>query len=98
MIDSGTHCCSEMEKHLSSGEVSIVYTARYREYGISTRWEYNRSAAKQLIYYCPWCGTKLPENLRDVWFNLIEEMGLEPDDEAVPEDMKSDDWWSKKGL
>jgi hypothetical protein len=54
----------------------------------------------QRINFCPWCGTKLPENLRDKWFDtLLEEYDIEdPFDEMhkVPEEFKSDKWWVKR--
>ena len=45
------------------------------------------------ITHCPWCGTKLPESLREEWFDRLDRLGLEPGDPAIPESMRSDDWW-----
>jgi len=92
------HCCAEMTRHLDAQEISIVYNDRHREYGILTTWQLNRSGAKQNIGFCPWCGTKLPQGLSDTWFDLLGDMGLEPEDPGVPEEMRSDAWWRKRGL
>jgi hypothetical protein len=55
--------------------------------------------------YCPWCGTKLPENLREEWFETLErEYGIETDiGEArdrtdIPQEFWSDEWWKKRSL
>jgi hypothetical protein len=50
-----------------------------------------------LARFCPWCGTKLPDSLRDRWFDRLDELGLEPEDEAVPKEMMSDQWWREGG-
>jgi len=92
------HCCEEMARHVEGGEVSISYNDRHRAYGILTTWEYNRSLAKQQITYCPWCGARLPHGLSDKWFDLLDDLGLDPEDPRVPEEMRSDAWWRKRGL
>jgi uncharacterized protein DUF6980 len=40
-----------------------------------------------------WCGKDLPAGLRKAWFDILDELGLEPDDPRVPEEMKSGAWW-----
>jgi hypothetical protein len=39
---------------------------------------------------------RLPESRRDEWFERIESLGLEPDDERIPEELKSGAWWRGK--
>ena len=56
------HCCEEMKVHLDNGEAAINYIAKFREYGIKYL---DGGTSFQQILYCPWCGTKLPESLRD---------------------------------
>ena len=87
-----------MALHLGSNEVSISYSDKFREYGILTRWDHNRSLAIQSIDYCPWCRAKLPRDLRSEWFAILDDLGLEPEDPAVPEEMKSDAWWRRRKL
>lgn len=82
-------CCPSLASHISDTKVSIYYYERFREYGIGTT-----SSAKQSIFYCPWCGSKLPSRLRDKWFDEIDAMGIEPDDvENIPTKYLSDLWW-----
>lgn len=37
-----------------------------------------------LMDYCPFCGQRLPESLRDAWFDRLDELGLEPEDDEIP--------------
>ncbi len=70
--------------------MAVVYEPRWREYGIRVL---DGGESKQLIRFCPWCGASLPDSLRDAWFDRIEQLGLEPDDPALPGELRSDDWW-----
>ena len=84
------HCCDQMGRYLSIGDIPIYYSQKFREYGI----EYTDGGTSyQLIHYCPWCGTRLPENLRDQWFDAIEKLGLEPEDPNIPSKYLTDEWW-----
>ena len=97
------HCCSLMEDFLNDGRVQIFYSPRMREYYILLK----DSSAIQCILYCPWCGTKLPEDVRDEYFNTLraeQALGnINPhidihDRSAVLEEFKTDEWWKKRGL
>lgn len=95
----GRHCCDAMTKHVALEEQEIQYNPHFREYRVLDTWERSESIAMEQIAYCPWCGTKLPEILRDAWFDRLDELGIEePDDPAVPEEMFTDTWWRKTGL
>ncbi|UCM85512.1 MAG: hypothetical protein LF885_05965 [Rickettsia endosymbiont of Culicoides impunctatus] len=55
------------------------------------------------IQYCPWCGTKLPRELWDEWYDILSsEYGIEDptenDREKVPAEFWTDEWWKKRGL
>jgi predicted nucleotidyltransferase len=79
-----------MAAHLAAGDVPITYSARFGEYALKIS---DGGSAKQLIEFCPWCGRRLPESMRNAWFEQLERLGLNPEDPAVPEWMKSDVWW-----
>jgi hypothetical protein len=85
---------------LEDPKMPLKYYPIAREYGILLRY----SQAIQGLIYCPWCGKKLPESLRDQYFDILEkEYGVEPafdikEDPHVPLDFKSDAWWKKRGL
>ena len=86
-----THCCQQMKYFLDEGKVSVNYYPRFREYSIKL----SGSNAFQDIDYCPWCGTKLPESLRDEWFDILENMFEDFDgfdDSRLPEEFKGDAW------
>ena len=87
------HCCEVMSAHVADEDVPVTYSPRFREYGLKIL---DGGSAKQLIDFCPWCGRRLPESLRDEWFEQLEHLGLEPEDPEVPDDMKSDAWWRKR--
>lgn len=82
-----------MQKHLDAGEVAIRYSPKFREYGIAIL---DGGSATQDISYCPWCGAALPPSLRDSWFDTLEEMGLEPEDPQIPDELKDDRWWRSR--
>ena len=85
--------CNFMAEMLDEGSVSITFLPRFREYGIDLR----ESEAFQLMYFCPWCGKKLPEPLRDQCAKELEAMGHELfDDDDIPEKYKTDAWWREK--
>ena len=85
-----------MDEHLASSERAITYLDQFRQYGIDYRDGFGGGI--QTIAYCPWCGRRLPAALRDQWFALLDEAGLEPEDSRVPDEMKSNAWWRKRGL
>ena len=86
-------CCELMKKHLQDGEVSILYLKKIREYGITIN---DGGTSFQEIYYCPWCGKKLPYTLRDEWFDKLQGKGLDPFTDEIPEEYKTDAWWKNK--
>jgi len=91
------HCCDEMNFHLSEKEKIILYLPEFREYSIRVG-----NNILQNINFCPWCGNKLPESLREEYFDTLDNMGIETDiferANVVPEEFKSDEWWKKRGL
>jgi hypothetical protein len=78
----------ELIDHLGG---SLRYVPHVREFGIVVM---DGGSSKIRISYCPVTGKKLPESLSDKWFDVLDELGLEP--EEAPEHMKSDAWWNPK--
>jgi len=87
------HCCEEMVGHLDRGEIGLVYFKKFRIYFISYL---DIDNLVEKIQYCPWCGTRLPEDLEDQWNEEIKLLGFDPGDSNIPKDYKSDQWWRKK--
>lgn len=101
------HCCELMDLFLDDIRVPIVYSPVSREYSLlmlEDGKKRGRMHAVQRIVYCPWCNKKLPESLRDKWFEILEkEYNLddprrEEQESLIPEEFKTDEWWKKRGL
>ena len=93
------HCCKKMEYFLTNGSKNrqfssddiICYAPEFDEYGIVVH-DSGKSYIK--IDYCPWCGQKLPESKKNLWFDELERLGIEnPLEEELPEIFKSSVWW-----
>jgi hypothetical protein len=69
----------------------VTSVNKFREYGISYL---DGGSSCQLICFCPWCGHKLPDSLRDEWFDMLDEKGLEPDSENIPKEFLTEAWYS----
>lgn len=82
------HCCAKMMEMISFVNLELSYFPKFREYGIN----YSGGESYQVIDFCPWCGKKLPESMRDAWFERLDELGMEPEDD-IPVEMRSDAWW-----
>ena len=49
--------------------------------------------SQMIINNCPWCGTKLPESKRDLWFDTLESIGYDdPWEQNIPQKYKSKLW------
>ena len=80
-----------MSIHLK--EETVEYIPMFREYGIPVL---DGGTSYIRIEYCPWCGKELPSSMSDKWFELMEEMQIDPADlKRRPKDMRSDAWWKK---
>jgi hypothetical protein len=76
------------------------YYAAFREFGIS--YPPRSGGGTQMLEYCPWCGSKLPTQLRDQWFTTVQDdpgfVDAWPSSRGVPLEFKSDQWWRKRKL
>jgi|SRR5690606_10358113 len=90
------HCCESMANSVNCKGSRIGYTPKFREYYV----ERNGTSSADTLYYCPWCGQKLPESTRDLLFALLEkEYNIDDDlDNRVPAEFKTDEWWIKRNL
>ena len=95
------HCCEEMnadltyqcevhEDRLQCPDALIDYFPRFDEYGIIL---YDSDSVTAPIHYCPWCGTKLPESKRELWFEKLTALGIDPLSDAIPAGFQDDSWW-----
>ncbi len=92
------HCCTTMRETSQDKKFSFKYISRYREYGFQLYYK----GAMYLTFYCFWCGKRLPESVRDQFFEVLEkefnmeDFGAFDDDALLPEEMKTDEWWRKR--
>ena len=92
-------CCDTMYEAIEENKI-VDYDAVVRNYGILFR--KNRI---KMLSFCPWCGKKLPKNLTEDMYVIIEkEYGI-PWIKAdvfkytnLPDEFKTDEWWKKRGL
>lgn len=76
-----------MDQHRQNDWESVHYDSRFDEYWVEA------GTARQCLFYCPWCGEKLPASKRDQWFDAVEALGLDPWLDDVPDAFQSDTWW-----
>ena len=65
----GPHCCMTTHYELLREDGVVVYNSKFREYGI----EIPKSQKYLLTRYCTDCGQKLPESLRNKWFQTLKQ-------------------------
>ncbi|WP_371867449.1 DUF6980 family protein [Duganella guangzhouensis] len=97
------HCCTSMDYHASfSCEVHsepeacpdalVSYSEKFREYGL---WIHDGGSSSISIAFCPWCGSELPESLRERWFVELEALGFDdPFGQEIPHRFKSGAWYA----
>jgi hypothetical protein len=93
IVKNNNLCCDEMLRFTSENELGLIYLDKFREFGIEYR---DGGASYQHIRFCPFCGTCLPNSVRDKWFDDIEAKGLDPWSEEIPEEYKSSAWWERE--
>jgi len=100
MNDKKEFCCEGIFSHLfmsskKTPEIHFNYYPVFREYFIDYKEIYGGGI--QLIRYCPWCGSKLPKELRNEWFDTLKkEYNIETDimenRPDIPPEFKTDEW------
>lgn len=73
-------------------DTPIIYIRKFDEYGLKI-WDGGSSSI--VLDFCPWCGDKLPTSKRDQWFEEIEQLGIDPWTEDVPDKYNTDAWYRK---
>jgi len=94
------HCCEIMRNAIDSKCLEhpnlddcpdniIQFISKFNEYGIPIR---DGGSSKITIKFCPWCGKKLPESMRDKWFNEMESRGIDPWSDDIPKEFETGEW------
>jgi hypothetical protein len=101
-------CCQDFPSK-KKGNFIMFYSSRTKDIIIDyypPRRQYSTVHGKETgcyIQYCPWCGTKLPTELSDEWYDTLEkEYGIispiHDERKKVPPEFWTDEWWKKRGL
>jgi hypothetical protein len=108
-MDIINFCCKDISFFIENPDDPISYDCVLREFYIKTGNKRKSSYLRNVIMlvYCPWCGFKLPGNLRSQYSDVVSEyigreigVGEIWDGKAgsLPEEFKTDEWWKKRGL
>lgn len=102
------HCCCAMGGAVHEGHDSpITYNPRDRSYYSTAPRSFlkrNELWSGYRFKYCPFCKKRLPKDLTNAWFDMLEkEYGIDDpyDDEQkrrIPQEFMTDEWWKKRGL
>ena len=98
------HCCSQMKEATKLNckihnniydcpDVLISYYPKFYEYGIIV---HDGGTSSISIKFCPFCGTKLPKSKRDKWFDKMEKLGIDVDNDEIPKVYLNYSLWLKK--
>lgn len=95
------HCCKKMDYYATEKNSLVEYSPETRTYDFIL--QDDSFGTYQGMYYCPWCGKKLPKTLGEEWCKVIKEnLGLDyvfaEEWATLPEEFKTDEWWKKRGL
>lgn len=94
IIETVNHKCEQHSSPFDCPDHLIYYSNRFDEYGIII---HDGGRSYVVIQYCPWCGMKLPESKRDLWFEELELLGFDnPFEQDIPEKYQTDEWYKDK--
>lgn len=89
-----TFCCERMRYAVENPEIPIVYTPKFREPGV--RVLDGGTSTIELLFF-PRFGQKLPDSLRDQWFEELERLGIDPINTDVPAEFSDERWYAERG-
>lgn len=86
-------------------ESNINDSSSYTKYNEIKRFYYIERKSESVvnaIFFCPWCASRLPEDLILEYDKIAsgvcgEDIDFVPKDK-IPKEFKSDAWWKKRGL
>lgn len=101
------YCCETLQTWIKDQKCPVYYCAKRRDYGISTPEALVKKYEMYDCYrlnFCPACGIKVPENLIDAWYDVLQqECGLDDpvfnpeQNKRIPTEFLTDEWWKKRG-
>lgn len=88
-----TPCCDQMRYALEKDDVPVTFSPKFREVGLSGL---DGGNSVLLLNFCPWSRDKLPDSLRDQWFDELESRGIDPHEDPIPPEYQTDEWYANK--
>jgi hypothetical protein len=95
-----TGCCPLLEKYVNNCMTGLNYHSEERQVTVFLA----HGMGRQVLSYCPWCGSKLPDSLFDTRIDILEsEYKIDdPYDKKqkklIPAEFLTDEWWKTRGL
>lgn len=94
------YCCNTLKQNITDERIQIFYDKKFREYYI---WGNKERTVWQILDFCPFCGNKFPNSLRNEWYDILEdEFKIEDpcntESNKIPHSFLSDTWWKKRDL
>lgn len=97
------HLCDGMVAALEAKNSPMEYSPQFREYSIRLRTPTSRRfGLYQSLFFCPWCGMRLPVSLRSQLYDELERSnGAEVEDffealSAAPRQYQDGEWWQDR--
>ncbi|GAB4168953.1 MAG: hypothetical protein Tsb006_7290 [Rickettsiaceae bacterium] len=110
MSEGFKHCCAHMDRYTVTTDEDFIieYMPDIRSYNFLIYKNGKYIGINQRLWYCPWCGKKLPNELSEEMEEILEkEYGITAkdwdspswnDDTDLPHEFKTEEWWKKRGL
>jgi hypothetical protein len=96
MADHLGRSCELHTEPFDCPDCVIHYSPKFDEYGLVI---HDGGSSTLAISFCPWCGARLPESKRDLWFEKLEALGFsDPFSQEIPAEFKSDEWYRCSSL
>jgi hypothetical protein len=101
LINPEEHCCIYLAAFINDARLPYKYSPALRLYYVSLG---DSNSTIQALFYCPMCGKKLPNNLSDQYYKVLEEeYGITFNltsykKKNFPKEFKTDEWWKKRSI
>jgi hypothetical protein len=83
--------CPQHSSSFECPDALVSYGQKFNEYGLIV---HDGGTSSIAISFCPWCGSALPQSLRERWFTELEALGFDdPAAQDIPEKYKTDAWY-----
>jgi hypothetical protein len=93
MTDAVNYRCHQHPDPFDCPDSLFHYTPKFDEYGIIV---HDGGSSSVLIFFCPFCGARLPDSKRDLWFEKLEALGISASSETdIPKEFQTDEWFRK---